>query len=125
MNKYLYLGLFICISTAQAESTWNNTSEQRKKESLESAQRYINAAGRGFECAGIEMFDEGAAMDMPVYFADAKSRKILCIASGMAGNTSADPNNNNKCPPVEWEKNGCGDKQVVNYRIQRERLNAK
>ena len=125
MNKYLYIGLFIYISTAQAEPTWNNATEQRKKESLESAQLYINGARRGFECAGIAMFDEGAAMDMPVYFSDAKSRKILCIASGMAGNTSADPNENDKCPPSAWVKKGCNEKKMDNYRIQREQMNAK
>ena len=125
MNKHLSIGLFLYFSTAQAEPTWNNATEQRKKESLESAQLYINQAGRGFECGGIEMFDLGAVMDMPIYFADAKSRKILCIASGMAGNTSADPNENEKCPPSAWVKKGCVEKSVEIYRAQREQMNAK
>ena len=123
MNKYLLIFLLTFISISQAEPKPNNAAEQHKKEMLEYGQLHINDAGRGFECAGVEMFDEGAAMDGPVYYADVKTRKIICVAS-MTSTISIDPNENNKCPPSVWVKNACWDKVDQVRRLQRERNNA-
>jgi hypothetical protein len=107
MKQYLFIALFVLTSIVKADPTWDNTAEKNRKQWLYYGQQYVSSARPDFECGGIVTFDAGAAMDMPIYFAEANPRKSLCSISMGSGN-SVDPNDT--CPPKAWVKSGCADK---------------
>jgi hypothetical protein len=120
MNKYLLITLLVHISIVNAEPTWNNAAERIKKQWIYDGQQYVSNARPDYECGGIVLFDAGAAMDMPIYFAEANPRKFLCSIT-MGSGISVDPNDT--CPPVAWVKSGCEAKHQEGIRKYREKMN--
>lgn len=106
MKILIFITLLIYASLGKADPTWANSPAGSKEKYLYYAQEYVRDGGPSFTCGGIMFFDAGAAMDRPVYYAEANTRKILCYSS-MIGDASVD--SKDTCPPKAWANSGCED----------------
>lgn len=95
---------------ASAENSQDSKEALAREESIQHANEILKVTKGNFSCAGIGIFDNGSAIDGPIYFFKNDTRELICI-SAMGNCVAADAKQQitcgRICPPPEWKSNNC------------------